>query len=89
MVTAVVGVLGTLSRDRYAEAQMIVPEAILDASRAVNTVLAAADAAAKRIDRGLTDSADAVERALNDLKAAEPRLTAMRRSMREDLGVLD
>ena len=35
-------------RHRYAEAQMIVPETILQASREVNTVLAAADAVTKR-----------------------------------------
>ncbi|MGN5379952.1 hypothetical protein ACQ4WX_30305 [Streptomyces lasalocidi] len=31
---------------------MVVPERILDASRAVNRVLADADASVKRIDRG-------------------------------------
>jgi len=76
-------------RDRYAEAQMIVPETVLDASRAVNTVLAAVDAAAKRIDRGLAHGSDTVEQALADLKTAEPRLTAMRRIMRENLGIVD
>jgi type II secretory pathway pseudopilin PulG len=76
-------------RDRYAEAQMIVPEAVLDASRAVNTVPAAADAAVKRNDRGPSGGSGAVEQALVELKTAEPRLTAMRRIMREDLGVVD
>ncbi|MFF4247392.1 hypothetical protein ACFYY2_23410 [Streptomyces sp. NPDC001822] len=76
-------------RDRYAEAQMIVPEAVLAASRDVNVVLAAVDAAAKRIDRGLAGDGESAERALHDLKAAEPALTAMRRIMREDLGVAD
>ncbi|MFF4604469.1 hypothetical protein ACFY12_17300 [Streptomyces sp. NPDC001339] len=76
-------------RDRYAEAQMVVPEAVLTASREVNTVLAAVDATAKRIDRGLARDGESAEQALLDLKAAEPRLTAMRRIMREDLGVAD
>ncbi|MGW1256362.1 hypothetical protein ACWD5Q_14600 [Streptomyces sp. NPDC002513] len=76
-------------RDRYAEAQMIVPEAVLTASREVNVVLAAVDAVAKRIDRGLTREGDSADQALRDLKAAEPKLTAMRRVMREDLGMAD
>ncbi|MEU1301783.1 hypothetical protein [Streptomyces shenzhenensis] len=76
-------------RDRYAEAQMIVPQAVLNASREVNAVLAAADATAKRIDRGLTRDGESAEQALLDLKSAEPRLTTMRRIMREDLGLPD
>ncbi|MEU9603982.1 hypothetical protein [Streptomyces sp. NPDC048057] len=76
-------------RDRYAEAQMIVPEAVLDASRELNAVLAGADAVVKRIDRGLAREGEDAARALTDLKAAEPKLTAMRRIMREDLGTLD
>ncbi|MEU8520156.1 hypothetical protein [Streptomyces sp. NBC_01216] len=76
-------------RDRYAEAQMIVPEVVLSASREVNTVLAAVDATAKRIDRGISREGESAARALEALKAAEPALTAMRRIMREDLGVAD
>lgn len=76
-------------RDRYAEAQMIVPESVLSASRAVNTILAAIDATAKRMDRGLARDGETASQALLDLKAAEPELTAMRRIMREDLGVSD
>ncbi|WP_019072843.1 hypothetical protein [Streptomyces hokutonensis] len=76
-------------RDRYAEAQMVVPERVLDASRAVNEVLVAADAAVKRLDRGLTRDGENAERIMLDLKEAEPRLTAMRRLMRADLGVTE
>ncbi|MFF9816281.1 hypothetical protein [Streptomyces sp. NPDC014006] len=76
-------------RDRYAEAQMLVPERILEASRAVNTVLAGTDAVVKRLDRGLARDGESAEQALLDLKEAEPRLRAMRRVMREDLGVAD
>jgi hypothetical protein len=76
-------------RDRYAEAQMIVPEAVLSASRELNVVLAGVDAAAKRIDRGRPREGENADQALLDLKAAEPALTAMRRIMREDLGVAD
>lgn len=74
-------------RDRYAQAQMIVPERILEASRSVNEVLAGIDAMVKRLDRGLAREGESAERALLDLKEAEPRLSAMRRLMREDLGV--
>ncbi|MGW2326324.1 hypothetical protein ACWC5C_11210 [Streptomyces sp. NPDC001700] len=110
MITAVVGVLGTLFaplphqrltvrqraeevrrdyRDRYAEAQMIVPERVLTASRDLNTVLAGIDAMAKRIDRGLPREGETAGVALLQLKDAEPRLSAMRRVMREDLGLTD
>ena len=76
-------------RDRYAEAQMVVPERILEASRMLNTVLAGIDAELKRLDRGLARDGESADQALLDLKEAEPRLSAMRRLMREDLGVAD
>ncbi|MEE4595333.1 hypothetical protein V2J94_26200 [Streptomyces sp. DSM 41524] len=76
-------------RDRYAEAQMIVPERVLEASRELNTVLAGIDAMAKRIDRGLEHDGETAAGALLELKEAEPRLSAMRRIMREDLGIFD
>ncbi|MFI6459142.1 hypothetical protein [Streptomyces sp. NPDC050538] len=76
-------------RDRYAEAQMVVPERILDASRSVNQVLAGVDAVVKRLDRGLARDGESAEEALLDLKEAEPRLAVMRRLMRADLGVTE
>jgi len=76
-------------RTCYAEAQMIVPNAVLEVSRALNTVLAGADAAAKRIDRGLAQEGETPEGVLAALKEAEPRLAAMRRTMRADLGITD
>ncbi|WP_406462143.1 hypothetical protein OHB07_11335 [Streptomyces sp. NBC_00111] len=76
-------------RDRYAEAQMIVPETVLDASRELNVVLAGTDAALKRIDRGLPRDGETADQLLVDLKAADPKLSAMRRIMRQDLGVPD
>ncbi|MFE1934999.1 hypothetical protein ACFW95_32425 [Streptomyces sp. NPDC059474] len=68
---------------------MIVPERVLAASRALNTVLAGIDAQAKRIDRGLQGDGETAAGALLELKEAEPRLATMRRIMREDLGILD
>ncbi|MBO0654737.1 hypothetical protein J1792_18745 [Streptomyces triculaminicus] len=76
-------------RDRYAEAQLIAAEVVLAASRHVNEVLADADAVAKRLDRGVAREGENVEQALLDLKEAEPRLTSMRRVMRENLGITD
>ncbi|WP_406268363.1 hypothetical protein OH779_25330 [Actinacidiphila glaucinigra] len=76
-------------RDQYAEAQMIVPERVLEASRDVNRVLAAADTAAKRLDRGLAADGESARTALEALKDAEPLLRTMQRLMREDLGVTD
>ncbi|GAA3166866.1 MULTISPECIES: hypothetical protein [Streptomyces] len=76
-------------RDRYAEAQMIVPEAVLVASRDVNRVLARADAVVKRLDRGRADDGESADRALTDLKAAQPALSVLSAVMRRDLGVAD
>lgn len=76
-------------RDQYAEAQMIVPERVLAASRDLNTVLAGIDAMAKRIDRGIPREGETAAVALLELKDAEPRLSEMRRIMREDLGLTD
>jgi hypothetical protein len=76
-------------RDRYAEAQMVVPERILEASRDVNRVLAGVDAAVKRLDRGRAHEGESADRSLLELKEAEPLLTTMRRLMRGDLGVED
>ncbi|MEV8107470.1 hypothetical protein [Streptomyces sp. NPDC088135] len=73
-------------RDRYAEAQMIVPERILQTPHDLNRVLAAGDATAKRLDRGLARDGENVGRALEDLKAADPCLDRMRELMRRDLG---
>ncbi|WP_069171541.1 hypothetical protein [Streptomyces griseus] len=76
-------------RDRYAEAQMIIPTTVINASRDLNTVLAAVDSAVKRIDRGRAAGTENPEQVLLALKAAEPKLTAMHRIMREDLGISD
>jgi hypothetical protein len=66
---------------------MIVPQRVLDASRAVNSVLAEADAAVKRLDRGLQREGETPEGVLADLKEADSRLRALSELMREDLGV--
>ena len=74
-------------RDRYAEIQMLVPARVLDASRAVNAVLAEVDAAVKRLDRKRQREGETPEGVLSDLKEASPRLRALTELMREDLGV--
>ncbi|MDJ1131787.1 hypothetical protein [Streptomyces iconiensis] len=77
-------------RDRYAEAQMIVPERILEASRAVNQVLAHVDAVVKRIDRNLARPGEDAESVRHTLTTdGDPLLATMRHLMREDLGVHD
>ncbi|MFC8590297.1 hypothetical protein [Streptomyces atroolivaceus] len=73
-------------RDSYAEAQMIVPDAVLAASRRLNVILAGVDAALKRVDRGLPRDGETAERLLLELGAADPELTAMHHVMRQDLG---
>ncbi|MFI8850792.1 hypothetical protein [Streptomyces sp. 891-h] len=77
-------------RDRYAEAQMIAPEHILEASRAVNRVLAGTDAAVKRLDRGharADETPDSVRHTLTT--EGDPELATMRHLMRTDLGIHD
>ncbi|MFE3516088.1 hypothetical protein [Streptomyces sp. NPDC059166] len=76
-------------RDRYAEAQMIVPGTVLAASRALNAVLAGVDAALKRVDRGVPRDGETAERLLVDVRAADPRLAVLHRVMRESLGIRD
>ncbi|WP_455362430.1 hypothetical protein [Streptomyces sp. SYSU K21746] len=76
-------------RDRYAEAQMIVPERILRASQDVNRVLSEADAVVKRLDRGHARPGETAAQGLENLKEVMPFLIAMRRLMRADLGVTD
>jgi hypothetical protein len=66
---------------------MIVPQRVLDASRAVNSVLAEVDAAVKRLDRGRQRDGETPEGVLADLKEAGPRLRTLTEMMREDLGV--
>ncbi|MFG3254116.1 hypothetical protein [Streptomyces sp. NPDC048172] len=77
-------------RDRYAEAQMIVPERVLEASRAVNRVLASTDGAVKRLDRGHPHPDETPSALLQTLTTeGDPLLAAMRHLMREDLGIDD
>ncbi|MGW0789568.1 hypothetical protein ACWD04_15235 [Streptomyces sp. NPDC002911] len=76
-------------RDRYAEAQMIVPDTVLAASRELNVVLAGVDAALKRIDRGLPRDGETADQLLLDLRSADPELTATHRLMRQDLGITE
>jgi hypothetical protein len=76
-------------RDRYAEVQMLVPERVIDAAREVNNVLAEADAAAKRLDRGMAREGEDPESVLAALKEVEPKLTALTYVMRADLGIND
>lgn len=77
-------------RDRYAEAQMIVPGVILEASRKVNRVLSDVDGALKRLDRGTARPEETAESTLRYLTArGDALLTSMRRRMRVDLGIED
>ncbi|MDT0378533.1 hypothetical protein RM572_07035 [Streptomyces sp. DSM 42041] len=77
-------------RDHYAAAQMIVPNHILDFSRAHNRVLADVEGAVKRLDRGTARDGEDAESVLRLLTArGDARLGAMRHAMRVDLGIED
>jgi hypothetical protein len=66
-----------------------VPQAVLAASRDLNTVLAGIDAMTKRIDRGIPRDGESADQALILLKEAEPRLTTMLQIMRREHGTPD
>lgn len=76
-------------RARHAEAQMIVPDAVLAAAGEVNRRLGTLYGVLKRIDRGSPEAGETIEEADEmRLKAWEP-LANMRVVMRRDLGITE
>lgn len=74
-------------RLRHAEAQMIVPDAVMEAASTVNRHFGDLYGLLKRLDRGNADQAESLETAQEDIKALWNALWRMRRVMRVDLGI--
>ncbi|MFF3621291.1 hypothetical protein [Streptomyces sp. NPDC002467] len=74
-------------RDRYSEAQMIAPDAVLAAARNVNHALTLLYGQVKRLERGEPEPDETMESAAQAKDDVWVSLRAMRHAMREDLGV--
>lgn len=74
-------------RDRYSEAQMIAPDAVLVTASAVNHALNQVYGQVKRLERGAPEPGETMETAARDQYAVWEPLKAMRTAMRHDLGV--
>lgn len=74
-------------RQRYAEAQMIVPDTVLAEVRQVNTTLGATYGTLARLTRGTAREGDDLATAQAEIKEAWRILSRMRATMRTDLDV--
>jgi hypothetical protein len=74
-------------RARHAEAQMILPDPVLDRAGAVNRNLGQLYGILKRIDSGAAGSADTLTEAETRRQMSWDLLAEMRAEMRRDLGV--
>ncbi|MEV7726344.1 hypothetical protein AB0P15_16560 [Streptomyces sp. NPDC087917] len=74
-------------RDRYSEAQMILPDGVLDRASAVNLALSAVYGTVKRLERGEPEPGETPEGAARAQYAIWGLLRSMRYVMRLDLGV--
>lgn len=74
-------------REVYAEAQMRLPDRVLDHAGAVSHGLGAVFGMVRRLDDGLQRPGDSSEAAHEEIEALWARLREMRREMRADLGV--
>ncbi|WP_405977941.1 hypothetical protein [Streptomyces sp. NBC_00158] len=76
-------------RDRYSEAQMIAPDAVLMTASAVNQALNRVYGQIKRLERDAPEPGETLETAARHQYALWDELRAMRTAMRHDLGVSD
>ncbi|MFD3721917.1 hypothetical protein [Streptomyces sp. NPDC058674] len=74
-------------RDRYSEAQMIAPDAVLVAARDVNQALNAVYGQLRRLERDAVASGETLEGAAQAQNEVWERIRVMRTAMRRDLGV--
>ncbi|MGK5548720.1 hypothetical protein ACSNOH_28905 [Streptomyces sp. URMC 127] len=74
-------------RDRYSEAQMIAPAAVLVRARAANQALTQVYGQVKRLERGEPGPGETLESASRAQYEIWETLRAMRNAMRRDLGV--
>ncbi|MFB8398266.1 hypothetical protein [Streptomyces yangpuensis] len=76
-------------RDRYSEAQMIAPDAVLGPASAVNHALSRVYGQVKRLERGAPEEGEAMATVSRDQQEIWALLREMRAAMRADLGVSD
>jgi hypothetical protein len=74
-------------RHRYTEAQMIVPDEVLEQAGHVNVMLAGAYRMLRRVDEGVQQEQVSFERVRRMLDDGSQHLADMRSSMRRDLGI--
>jgi hypothetical protein len=72
---------------RYGEAQLVVPDGVLDNAVAVERVLSTIYGQVRRLERGSPRPDESWETTIENLRKAWDALMAMRRRMRQDLGV--
>ncbi|MET9964161.1 hypothetical protein ABZ128_34645 [Streptomyces sp. NPDC006326] len=77
----------TAHRDRYSEAQMIAPDAVLMCASAVNKALNEVYGQVKRLERGAPGPGETLEGAARAQYKVWELLRGMRAAMRRDLGV--
>ncbi|MFC9297239.1 hypothetical protein ACFTWH_35700 [Streptomyces sp. NPDC057011] len=77
----------TAHRVQYDEAQMLVSDEVLDEVRSVNDLISILYGVVRRIDCGVPQPDDTIERAKRLLRDLWPPLKTMREAMRLDLGV--
>ncbi|MEV3859727.1 hypothetical protein AB0J38_36160 [Streptomyces sp. NPDC050095] len=77
----------TVHRDRYAEAQLIVPEPVLALAGAVNNELGDTYGMVRRLEEGRPEPGESLETARERVEAHWAALRGMREQMRMDLGV--
>ncbi|MCF3106515.1 hypothetical protein IPZ58_33855 [Streptomyces roseoverticillatus] len=74
-------------RDRYSEAQMIAPDAVLDRAGIVNQALNRVYGQVKRLERGEPGPGETMESASRAQYEVWETIRAMRTAMRRDVGV--
>ncbi|MFJ6466560.1 hypothetical protein ACIQM0_37075 [Streptomyces sp. NPDC091387] len=72
-------------REAYAEAQLILPDRVLDHAEAVSHGLGAVYGMVRRLDDGTPETGDSPSAAHEEIRALWDRLREMRRQMRADL----
>ncbi|MDI3384620.1 hypothetical protein QIS99_00040 [Streptomyces sp. B-S-A8] len=79
----------SVHRDCYAEAQLIVPDPVLDLAGRVNKSLNATYGMIKRLDNGTPRPGDSLDAVQASADASWDLLRQVRHRMRSDLGVVD
>ena len=74
-------------QDKYSEAQMIVPDSVLQSARSLNLVIANAYSMLMRIEEGTSRPDESPESARKLVEEGFEALRSLRREMRRELGI--